>query len=64
VGKIARKDIPSVSPDDNLQEVYKKMQRDQEKAYAVMVHGELVGVISLEDLGRAYSLVTALSPEK
>jgi Zn-dependent protease/predicted transcriptional regulator len=64
VGKIARKNIPSVSPDDNLQEVYKKMQRDQEKAYAVMAHGELVGIISLEDLGRAYSLVTALSPEK
>ena len=64
IGKIARRDLPVVSPEDNLSDVYKKMQRDQEKAYAVVYHGELVGVISLEDLGRAYSVVAALQSGK
>ncbi|MBU7030317.1 MAG: site-2 protease family protein [Theionarchaea archaeon] len=64
IGKIARRDLPVVSPEDNLSDVYKKMQRDQEKAYAVVYHGELVGVISLEDLGRAYTVVAALRSGK
>lgn len=64
IGKIAKRTLPAVSPEDNLSDVYKKMQRDQEKAYAVMDRGELVGVISLEDLGRAYSVVDALRSGK
>lgn len=60
VGRIAKQGLPIVSPEDTLYEVYKRMQRDQEKAYAVMDHGELVGIISLEDLGRAYEVATAL----
>lgn len=64
VGKIARKNLPAVSPEDNLNDVYKRMQKEQEKAYAVMDNGELVGTISLEDLGRAYSVVTAIRSGK
>jgi stage IV sporulation protein FB len=60
VGKILKKEIPTISPDDRLDEVYKKMQQDQIKAFAVIEHGHLVGVISMEDLGRAYSLAAAI----
>ena len=63
IGKIA-KTMSAVSPDDELNEIYRRMQRDQESAYAVMDHGELVGIISLEDLGRAYSVVTAIQSGK
>ena len=60
VGKIAKKNLTTVSPEDRLDDIYKKMQRDQQSAYAVMEGGEIVGTISLEDLGRAYEVVTAL----
>ena len=60
VGVIVKKEIPTVSPDDKLNEVYKKMQQNQVKAFAVMENGQLIGVISMEDLGRAYSLATAI----
>lgn len=62
IGKVARR-APVVSPEMSLNEVYKKMQADQESAFAVMENGRLVGIISLEDLGRAYSLVLALQRE-
>ncbi len=60
VGAIVKKELPSVAPEDNLNDVYRKMQREQQKAFAVMDKGNLVGIISLEDLGRAYSVVTAI----
>lgn len=64
VGKIAKRDLPTVSPEDKLDDIYRKMQRDQQRAYAVTDRRELVGIISLEDLGRAYALVAALRSEK
>jgi Zn-dependent protease/predicted transcriptional regulator len=60
VGTIAKKEIPSVSPDERLNEVYKKMQKYKVKAFAVKEDDQLLGVISMEDLGRAYSLATAI----
>ncbi len=60
VGKIVKKDLPPVSPEDRLDDIYRKMQRDQQNAYVVMEKGEIVGTISLEDLGRAYEVATAL----
>jgi Zn-dependent protease/CBS domain-containing protein len=60
VGKITRKEIPSVSPDERLNEVYKKMQKYQVKAFAVKEDDQLLGIISMEDLGRAYSLASAI----
>lgn len=60
VGKIVNRDLPTVSPEDRLDDIYKKMQRDQQNAYVVMDKGKIVGTISLEDLGRAYEVVTAL----
>lgn len=63
LGKIAKRDLPTVSPEDTLYDVYKRMQRDQEKAYAVIDKGILVGIISLEDLGRAYEVASVLRSE-
>lgn len=64
IGSVARKNLPSVSPEDNLSDVYKRMQREQEKAYAVIDRGTFIGTISLEDLGRAYTVVTAIQKGK
>ncbi len=60
VGSIIEEGLATVTPEDNLDDVYRRMQREQKKAYAVMDHGKLVGIISLEDLGRAYSVATAI----
>jgi Zn-dependent protease len=64
VRNIVRKTLAPVSPEDSLSDVYRRMQKEQEKAYPVMDKGELVGTISLEDLGRAYSLVEAMQSKK
>ncbi|MBU6997553.1 MAG: site-2 protease family protein [Theionarchaea archaeon] len=60
LGKIVRRDTPSVSGDESLSEVYKKMQQNQRSAFAVVEKGELMGVVTLEDLGRAYALRSAI----
>ncbi|MGD2248972.1 MAG: site-2 protease family protein [Candidatus Methanofastidiosia archaeon] len=60
IGRIVNKTLPAVSPEDTLKDVYKKMQQQQKNAFPVMDNGKFVGVISLEDLGRAYSLMNAI----
>jgi Zn-dependent protease/CBS domain-containing protein len=60
LGKIVRRDVASVTGEESLNEVYRKMQQNQRNAFAVVEKGELVGVITLEDLGRAYALKSAI----
>lgn len=60
LGRIVRRDTPFVNGDESLNEVYVKMQQNQRNAFAVVERGELVGIVTLEDLGRAYALKSAI----
>ncbi len=60
VGDVVEREVPTVTPEERLDEVYIKMQKGQHNAYGVVVEGELVGVITLEDMRRAYSIKEAV----
>lgn len=60
IGQIVNKTLPAVSPEDTLKDVYRKMQQNQRNAFAVMDNSKFIGIISLEDLGRAYQLMSAI----
>ncbi len=52
------KQFPQVHPQDNLIDVYKIMQGSGFKALPVVSEGSPVGLITLEDIGRIYAIMS------
>jgi Zn-dependent protease len=59
VAEVMRKDFPTVRETDSLITVQKVMQQHGIKAVPVLKNGTVCGVISLEDIGRVYSMLSA-----
>lgn len=58
VREIMRKDFARVKYTDSLVKAQNTMQDNQARAMPVMKDGKVVGVITLEDIGRIYSMVS------
>ncbi|MCM8783471.1 MAG: site-2 protease family protein [Candidatus Omnitrophica bacterium] len=56
-GEIMWHDFPLVSPDNTLYEVHNKLELSGLRAIPVVKEGRLLGIISVEDIGRIYGLV-------
>lgn len=61
IREIMRKEFPTVKDTDSLIKVQKLMQENEIKAVPVLRQGIVCGVVSLEDIGRIY---TMLSPKR
>lgn len=59
VEDVMRKKFPSASPRDPLIKIHKLMEESNLKAIPIIDAGELVGIITMEDLGKIYSLMSA-----
>lgn len=57
ISDIMRIDIPIVTPEDKLIKVQHIMEENQIKALPVMRNSVVCGVITLEDIGRIYSIM-------
>ena len=57
VSDIMRTDVPSVRPEDKLTRVQELMEENQIKALPVIRNSVVSGVITLEDIGRVYSII-------
>lgn len=58
VGEVMRRDFPSAGPRDSLIKVHKLMEESNLKAVPIIEEGRLAGVITMEDLGKIYSLMS------
>ena len=56
VKDIMRKDFPSITDTDLLIKAQKIMEENQIRALPVMKNGRVIGVVTLEDIGRIYSM--------
>lgn len=59
VGNVMRKDFPSASPRDSLTKIHKLMEESKLKAIPIIEGGRLIGIITMEDLGKIYSLMSS-----
>lgn len=63
VEKIVRdimiKNFPAASPSDSLTKIHKLMEGSGLRAIPIMEAGRLVGLITMEDLGKIYALMSA-----
>lgn len=59
VADIMRKDFPKAKDTDTLVKVQNLMNEKQVRALPVVNNGKVLGVVTLEDVGRVYSLVSA-----
>jgi len=57
VSEVMRSDIPSIGVDEHLIEVHKKMERSGVKALPVVRNLQLLGIVTLEDISRVYSVM-------
>ncbi len=58
VGEIMRRDFPSAGPRDLLSKAHKLMEESNLKAIPIIEEGHLVGIITMEDIGKIYSLMS------
>ncbi|KPK42585.1 MAG: hypothetical protein AMJ78_01875 [Omnitrophica WOR_2 bacterium SM23_29] len=58
-GDVMRKDFPSASPRDSLTRIHKLMEESSLRAIPIIESGHLVGIITMEDLSKVYSLMSA-----
>jgi CBS domain-containing protein len=58
VGEIMRRDFPSVKESDPLMKVQDLMQEGHMRSLPVMRDKEVIGVVTLEDIGRIYAIVS------
>jgi Zn-dependent protease/predicted transcriptional regulator len=56
VGEVMRKDFPKVNDTDLLIQVQKVMEESSLRAIPVMKDNKVIGVVTLEDIGRVYSI--------
>lgn len=57
VSDIMRTNVPPVTPEDKLLKVQRIMEENQIKALPVMRHSVVCGIVTLEDIGRIYSIM-------
>jgi Zn-dependent protease/CBS domain-containing protein len=57
ISDIMRTNVPAVTPEDKLLKVQRIMEENQIKALPVVRSSAVCGVISLEDIGRVYSIM-------
>ncbi|MFH0839615.1 MAG: site-2 protease family protein [Candidatus Omnitrophota bacterium] len=57
-GDIMRTDLPAVKPEEKLLKAQKIMEENEVRALPVMSDGRLKGIITLEDIFRAYSVLS------
>ena len=57
-GEVMRTDLPAVKPEEKLLKAQKMMEENEVRALPVMSDGRLRGIITLEDIFRAYSLLS------
>lgn len=57
ISGIMRTNVPAVSPEDKLLKVQRIMEANQIKALPVVRNSVVRGVVTLEDIGRAYSIM-------
>lgn len=57
ISDIMRTNMPAVTPEDKLLKVQRIMEENQVKALPVVRHSSVCGVITLEDIGRIYSIM-------
>jgi CBS domain-containing protein len=60
IGAVMREGATSVGPDDALTAVLEQMQRTEGRAAAVVDHGEVVGLLTLEHLGEFVAIEDAI----
>ena len=58
ISEIMRTDVPTVAPEDSLTKIQRIMEENQIKALPVVRNSIVFGVVTLEDLGRVYSIMT------
>lgn len=58
IGSIMQTDLPLVTPEDKLIKVQKIMEEHQIRALPVVGNGAVRGVVTLEDIGRIYSMLS------
>ncbi len=59
VRDIMIREFPSASPADSLTKIHKLMEESGLRAIPIMEAGKLVGLITMEDLGKIYALMSA-----
>lgn len=57
-GDIMRTDLPAVKPEEKLLNTQKIMEENEVRALPVMLDGHLKGIITIEDIFRAYSVLS------
>ena len=58
VKDVMRKDFPTVQLSDPLTKAHRLMEERQIKAIPVLNQGQVVGIVSLEDISRVYLLMS------
>jgi len=58
VGEVMRKDFPTIADTDLLVKAQKLMEESSLRAIPVTREGKFVGVVTLEDIGRVYSIAS------
>ena len=58
ISAIMRTNVPTVTPEDKLLKAHNIMEENQIKALPVVRNSVVQGVITLEDIGRIYSIMT------
>ena len=58
VKEVMRKDFPKVTETDLLTKAHKVMEDNGIRALPVMKQGKAIGLVTLEDIGRVYSIAS------
>ncbi len=58
ISEIMRTNVPAVNPEDKLIKIQRIMEENQIKALPVVRGSTVKGVVTLEDLGRVYTIMT------
>lgn len=58
IGEVMQRDVPAVSPYDELYKVQRQMQTSQVDAFPVLENGRFVGLITSRDINEVYNLLS------
>ncbi|MDP3791051.1 MAG: site-2 protease family protein [Candidatus Omnitrophota bacterium] len=58
VGEIMRKDFPKIADTDSLVQAQKMMEESGLRAIPVTKGGKIIGIVTIEDIGRVYSIAS------
>ncbi len=63
VSEAMRVDVPTGSLTDSVYDVFQRMQSSGSRVMPIVEQGRFVGMVSLEDIGEAFALLSATGPE-